>query len=76
MRRPSDIVSDGDPAPPTEKGTAASPLSRFTDAAVNRGPCLLWRNGWIVQDATWYGGRPRYRVSQPFRSLFTLNDAR
>jgi len=23
------------------------------------GPCLLWPNGWMDQDATWYGGRPR-----------------
>ena len=23
------------------------------------GPCLLWPNSWIDQDATWYGGRPR-----------------
>jgi len=23
------------------------------------GPCLLWPNGWMYQDATWYGGRPR-----------------
>ena len=22
------------------------------------GPCLLWPNGWIDQDATWRGGRP------------------
>jgi len=22
-------------------------------------PCLLWPNGWIDQDAIWYGGRPR-----------------
>jgi len=22
------------------------------------GPCLLWPNGWMDQDATWYGGRP------------------
>jgi len=22
------------------------------------GPCLSWRNGWLDQDATWYGGRP------------------
>ena len=21
------------------------------------GPCLLWPNGWMDQDATWYGGR-------------------
>jgi len=23
------------------------------------GPYLLWPNGWMHQDATWYGGRPR-----------------
>ena len=23
------------------------------------GPCLLWPNGWMHQDATWYGGRPQ-----------------
>jgi len=22
------------------------------------GPCLLWSNGWMDQDATWYGGKP------------------
>jgi len=25
------------------------------------GPCLLWPNGWIDEDATWYEGRPRPR---------------
>ena len=26
------------------------------------GPCLVWPNGWVDQDATWYGGgRPRPR---------------
>ena len=25
------------------------------------GPCLLWTNGWVDQDATWYGGRHRPR---------------
>ena len=25
------------------------------------GICLLWPKGWIDQDATWYGGRPRSR---------------
>jgi len=25
------------------------------------GPCLLWPNGWMDQDATWYGSRPRPR---------------
>jgi len=23
------------------------------------GPCLLWPNGWMDQNATWSGGRPR-----------------
>ena len=48
---PSDIVSDGDPAPPSPKGQRP-PIF---------GPCLLWPNGWIDQDATWYTGRPRPR---------------
>jgi len=25
------------------------------------GPILLWPNGWIYQDTTWYGGRPQPR---------------
>jgi len=25
------------------------------------GPCLLWPNGWMDQDATWHGGRPQPR---------------
>ena len=25
------------------------------------GPYLLWSNGWMDHDATWYGGRPRPR---------------
>jgi len=25
------------------------------------GPCLLWLDGWMDQDSTWYGGRPRPR---------------
>ena len=46
---PSNIVLDGDPAPSPQKGT--EPPLIF-------GPCLLWPNGWMDQDATWYGGRP------------------
>jgi len=44
------IVLDGDPAPLHKKG--AEPLTIF-------GPHLLWPNGWMDQDATWYGGTPR-----------------
>ena len=46
---PGDIVLDGDPDPlPQKKGR--SPSRNF-------GPCLLWPNGWMDEDATWYGGR-------------------
>ena len=59
---PGHTVLDGDPAPPAEKGTAA-PHSKFTGGGfacirIIRGPCLLWPNGWMDQDATWQGGRP------------------
>jgi len=43
------IVLDEDPAPSPERGTA--PLIF--------GPCVLLPNGWMDQDAAWYGGRPR-----------------
>jgi len=33
----------GDPVPPSKRGTA--PIF---------GPCLLWPNGWMDQDVTWY----------------------
>jgi len=45
---PSDIVLDGDPASLPKKG-AEPPIF---------GPYLLWPNGSMDQDATWYGGRP------------------
>jgi len=47
----SDIVLDGNPAPLLKKG-AEPPIF---------GPCLLWPNGCMDQDATWYGRRPRPR---------------
>jgi len=47
---PGHIVLDGDPAPSPQKGcTAPSIFDR----------CLLWPNGWMDQDATWYGSTPR-----------------
>ena len=49
---PSDIVLDGEPAPPPPKGAGAPPIF---------GQCLLWPNGWMDQDGTWYEGRPRPR---------------
>jgi len=50
---PGHIVLDGDPAPLPKKG-GITPLPIF-------GPFLLWPNGWMHQDATWYGGRPQAR---------------
>jgi len=49
---PGDIVLDGDPAPLPQKEAQPPPLF---------GPGLLWPNGWMDQDATWYGCRPRSR---------------
>jgi len=49
---PVDIVLDGDTAPLPQKGTENPPIL---------GPFLLWPNGWMHQDATWYGGRPQPR---------------
>ena len=44
-------VLNGDPAPRKE-GAQPSPIF---------GPYLLWPNGWMDQDATWYGGKRRLR---------------
>ena len=46
---PGHIVLDGDPAPLPKKGT--EPPFDFDQ-------CLFWPNGWMDQDATWYGNRP------------------
>jgi len=48
---PGDFVFDGDPAPLPKK-EAEPPIF---------GPCLLWPNGWMDEDAAWYGSRPRPR---------------
>ena len=40
------------PSSPPPKGAKLPPLF---------GPCLLWPNGSMDEDATWYGGRPRPR---------------
>ena len=55
------IAFDGDPAQPTERGTAA-PTFAINGRHIIRGPCLLWPDGWMDQDATWYGGRPLPRL--------------
>jgi len=48
---PGDFVLDGDPAPHSPKRGRAPSF----------GSCLLWPNGWMDQDGTWHGGRPRSR---------------
>jgi len=48
---PGHIVLDGDLAPLPKKGAQPQIF----------GSCLLWPNGWMDQDARWYGGRPRLR---------------
>jgi len=45
------IMLDGDPAPLPKKGAEPPTF----------GPFLLWPNGWMHQDATWFGGRPQHR---------------
>ena len=47
---PGNVLLDEDPAPPP-KG-AQPPVFA---------PCVLWPTGWMDQDATWYGDRPRRR---------------
>jgi len=46
---PGHIVLDGDPAPLPQRGPELP----------NFGSYLLRANGWMDQDATWYGRRPR-----------------
>ena len=48
---PVHVVLDGVPAALPKKG-AQPPVF---------GPCLLWPNGWMDEDVTWYGSRPRPR---------------
>jgi len=48
---PVNSVLDGDPVPLYKKGAEPQIF----------GPCLLWLNGWMDQDATWHQGRPQSR---------------
>jgi len=49
---PRYIVLDGDPVTPNKR--SHPPHLIF-------GPCLLWQNGWMDEDATWCRSRPRSR---------------
>jgi len=51
--QPRDFVLDGDPAP-SQKGGRTRGLGAPPPIF---GPCLLWPNGWMDQDATWRGTR-------------------
>ena len=56
---PGHIVLDGDPAPLLRWGPSfSSPLGVQPSMF---GPCLLWPNGWMDHDATWYKRSPRSR---------------
>jgi len=46
---PGHYVLDRDPAPLSQMEKGAPPIF---------GPYLLQPNGWMDQDATWYGGKP------------------
>ena len=46
---PGDLVLDGEPAPPPQKG------------GPNFRPCSLWPNGCMDEAGTWHGGRPHLR---------------
>jgi len=48
---PGDIVLHANRLPPQKKWHSPSIF----------GPCLLWPNGCMYQDTTWYGGRPQPR---------------
>jgi len=48
-----DIVFDVDPATPEKGHTQPHPIF---------GPCQLWPNAWMDEDAAWYGRRPRPRT--------------
>jgi len=49
---PGHIVLDQDSASLPKKGAHTPPIF---------GPFLLWPNGWMPQDTTWYEGKPRPR---------------
>ena len=55
---PGDFGLDGDLTPPKREAEVG-------DRAPIFGQCLLWPNGWMHQDATWYGGRPRPTRGRP-----------
>jgi len=59
---PGHIVSASDPAPPHPKGQSCPQFSAHICCCQMAGWILLWPNGWMDQDATWYEGRPWHRL--------------
>jgi len=60
---PGHTVLDGDPAPSHGMGHSSLPTfavyrRRQACVRIKRGLCLLWPNGWMDQDTTWYAGSP------------------
>jgi len=66
---PGDFVLDGDAASTPKMGRSpkfsahvycdnSSPPQKGQSPQIF-GPFFLWPNGWMHQDATWYGGRPQ-----------------
>jgi len=55
---PGNIVLDWDPAPPSKRAQQLPHWAHFSAPSSTFGPGLLWPNGWMNQDAIWYGGRP------------------
>ena len=46
-------------------GTQLPREKRHTHSSPIFGPCLLWPNGWMDEDANCYGSRPRHRPRGP-----------
>jgi len=53
---PGDVVLDGVTAPTPAPNRGTAPVF---------GSYLLWRNGWMDEDATWYGSTVRRGPSSP-----------
>jgi len=59
--RPKPYCVRWKPSSPMERGTAAPTFAVYGCVRIDRGPCLLWPNGLVDQNATWCGGMPRRR---------------
>ena len=60
MKMPLGMEVGLDPSDTVVQGTQLT-LPKTGEQPPIFGPCLSWPNGWMDQDATWYGDRPRPR---------------